>query len=274
MRSTPLKAFVFKDIYHEIGMVEALLSDTFIFGEMDWTSPLILECLNKYCKTTLLHYYIFYSLYFVNKESYIQDSDLFVDDPNLSADIESTLVAYDIPHTPYKDFDIDVRGSVEYKQKRDEGGYCDTFRMWFRLHEDNFAALWQAMSDEIFYLLFANRPFLIRFNVAVADFLKTGKVALPSNYLDDKGVLKRQQYIPPWVKKAVYCRDHGRCVICQMDLSNLLSTDRQAHYDHIVPLNLWGINDPCNLQLLCERCNLRKGGNSIVTSSVYPVWWV
>ena len=33
------------------------------------------------------------------------------------------------------------------------------------------------------------------------------------------GTLKRQR-IPNWVKKAVYFRDRGQCVLCGKDLSN------------------------------------------------------
>ncbi|MCK5485733.1 MAG: HNH endonuclease [Desulfobacterales bacterium] len=53
----------------------------------------------------------------------------------------------------------------------------------------------------------------------------------------------------------------------------MLSTDQVIHYDHIVPLNCWSVNDPCNLQLLCEECNLKKGGIHASTSIRYREWW-
>ena len=129
------------------------------------------------------------------------------------------------------------------------------------------------MTGEVFHLLFANRSILLQFNRSLAEFLKTGAVAIPSEYLDAKGVIKRNT-IPNWAKKAVFYRDQGRCVFCQRDLSGLLSTDRILHYDHMVPLNLWGTNDPCNIQLLCGECNLKKSGAIIETGTRYAPWWV
>jgi 5-methylcytosine-specific restriction endonuclease McrA len=76
-----------------------------------------------------------------------------------------------------------------------------------------------------------------------------------------------------WVRDAVFFRDHGRCVLCQVDLSGLLATDRSDHFDHMVPLEKWGINDPCNIQLLCEVCNLRKAAGESVTGYRYSPRW-
>jgi hypothetical protein len=145
--------------------------------------------------------------------------------------------------------------------------------LWFLSQEGNFELLWEKMSDEVFHLLFANRAFLLHFNQSLADYLKSGEVSIPAEHLDEKGVIRRQPYFPTWVKKAIYYRDQGRCVLCQRDLTGLLSTDQRIHYDHIVPLNLWGTNDPCNLQLLCEDCNLRKPGTSAKTATRYHPWW-
>lgn len=33
----------------------------------------------------------------------------------------------------------------------------------------------------------------------------------------------------------------------------------EVNYDHIIPLDRGGTNDPRNIQLLCKRCNSRKG---------------
>jgi hypothetical protein len=41
----------------------------------------------------------------------------------------------------------------------------------------------------------------------------------------------------------------------------------------MVPLAQWGTNDPCNLQLLCEACNVRKAGGEAVTGHRYAAWW-
>lgn len=44
------------------------------------------------------------------------------------------------------------------------------------------------------------------------------------------------------------------CLYCSADLSN------GYHVDHRMPLCLGGSNWPANLQALCAKCNLRKGG--------------
>jgi hypothetical protein len=149
----------------------------------------------------------------------------------------------------------------------------DWFYKWFLSQEEQFEQLWEKLTDEVFHLLFANRTFLLTFNQALADFLKSGRVSIPSEYLNNKGVIKRASHIPAWLKKAVFYRDQGKCVLCQKDLSGLLSTDRVLHYDHIVPLNMWGTNDSSNFQLLCEKCNLEKSGNVAKTAYRYPSWW-
>ncbi len=79
--------------------------------------------------------------------------------------------------------------------------------------------------------------------------------------------------LPQWAQDAVFFRDQGRCVLCQVDLSGRLSTDRVDHFEHMVPLAEWGTNDPYNLQLLCEACNVRKAAGKAVTGHRYAGWW-
>lgn len=71
-------------------------------------------------------------------------------------------------------------------------------------------------------------------------------------------------YIPEWVKRAVLFKDKGCCVFCKMDLAGLYSLmeDNEKQFDHIVPVNEVGINDVCNIQLLCQVCNLGKSDTS------------
>lgn len=44
----------------------------------------------------------------------------------------------------------------------------------------------------------------------------------------------------------------GRCACCKKPLNN------KFHLDHIVPLNLGGLNEDSNIQLLLPICNMRK----------------
>jgi hypothetical protein len=128
------------------------------------------------------------------------------------------------------------------------------------------------LTDEAFHLLFANRSFLLKFNRAVAEYLRRDPTLLPKELVGSDGRIRRQP-VPVWVRDAVFFRDHGRCVLCQVDLSGLLSTDRTDHLDHMVSLSDWGTNDPCNMQLLCEACNLRKASGEPITGNRYCAWW-
>ncbi len=61
----------------------------------------------------------------------------------------------------------------------------------------------------------------------------------------------RREYIPSDVKIFVWRRDQGRCVEC--------GSREHLEYDHIIPVAKGGSNTARNLQLLCERCNRKKG---------------
>ncbi len=58
-----------------------------------------------------------------------------------------------------------------------------------------------------------------------------------------------------------------------MQDQEVIALDAKQHYDHIVPLASLGLNDPCNIQLLCEACNLSKGAAPGRTSHLYESWW-
>jgi hypothetical protein len=62
---------------------------------------------------------------------------------------------------------------------------------------------------------------------------------------------ERRLPIPQSVRHEVWRRDGGRCVDC--------GSAENLHYDHIIPWSRGGANTPRNLELRCERCNLRKG---------------
>lgn len=61
------------------------------------------------------------------------------------------------------------------------------------------------------------------------------------------------RHIPQDVRTAVWQRDAGRCVECG-------ATD-YLEYDHIIPHARGGANTVDNVQLLCRRCNLKKGAS-------------
>jgi hypothetical protein len=62
---------------------------------------------------------------------------------------------------------------------------------------------------------------------------------------------ERSRVIPTEVKKAVWERDHGKCVICG-------ATD-ELHFDHDIPYSKGGTSVSVeNVRILCARHNLKK----------------
>lgn len=121
--------------------------------------------------------------------------------------------------------------------------------------EENYYDVIDNIKREVLYLLFQNRTFLMHFNIFMSDAL------------EGKSIRKS---LPQWVKRAVFYRDNGRCVMCQKDLSGLvdIEEDYEKQFDHIVPLEQGGLNDISNIQLMCCDCNCKKG-TQIYTSNVY-----
>jgi 5-methylcytosine-specific restriction protein A len=70
--------------------------------------------------------------------------------------------------------------------------------------------------------------------------------------LSKRSALRSNGSTTQWRKlREIVIRRDGICQMCGMDGN---------HVDHIVPRKLGGDDSLNNLQLLCEQCNLRKGG--------------
>ncbi len=66
--------------------------------------------------------------------------------------------------------------------------------------------------------------------------------------------LQHRRLIPSEIKKEVWKRDKGRCVIC--------GKDDQLHFDHEIPWSKGGASiTAANVRLLCARHNLQKHDN-------------
>jgi hypothetical protein len=156
-----------------------------------------------------------------------------------------------------------------------ESGFC--FAQWLKHHwagdeplddifcqyRDDSSGYFETLSrisDEMFYVLFGNRDFLFRFN----SFLSQTR----------KCFQHLRTAIPLWVQKAVFFRDHGKCIFCGKDLTGIIAQVdiKGLHYDHIVPLKQGGMNDVSNIQLTCSSCNLKKHTTS-TTSKIYRRWY-
>lgn len=76
---------------------------------------------------------------------------------------------------------------------------------------------------------------------------------VPLDRIDGSGPRNARSSVPREVRRAVWDRDGGRCVVCDA------SFDLQ--YDHVIPLALGGANTVENLQVLCAPCNQEKGAS-------------
>jgi len=56
------------------------------------------------------------------------------------------------------------------------------------------------------------------------------------------------------IRERILIRDNNQCQLCG-------KTEGQMHIDHIIPKRLGGQDNDENLRVLCQRCNLSKGGS-------------
>ena len=62
---------------------------------------------------------------------------------------------------------------------------------------------------------------------------------------------KTRELVSSEVQRAVWRRDQGKCVKCR--------SGDAIHYDHIIPVSKGGSNSVNNIQILCAKCNMKKG---------------
>jgi len=129
------------------------------------------------------------------------------------------------------------------------------------------------VTNAAFHILFADRRFLFGFQLMVAERVREIQYDDHSDVLKRPGVPKRASYLPPWLKRAVFHRDKGRCQRCFTDLSGILTTNDDLRIDHMLPLAEAGTNDPTNFQLLCDSCNLGKSAQVVFDpQKIYTYW--
>lgn len=78
------------------------------------------------------------------------------------------------------------------------------------------------------------------------------KLSQHQNILDSKSIdLKHTRLVPSEVKKEVWKRDQGKCVLC--------GSTKNLHFDHDLPFSKGGTSLTVkNIKLLCMNCNLKK----------------
>jgi Restriction endonuclease len=174
-----------------------------------------------------------------------------------------------IKHTPFKQWINENSNSNEHPE--------DLFYTYINefLYDERLLLI-EKLTDEVFYILFMNRKFLLNFNYFISGHIARSDIndmfCEYRDLLSKSGVLKRTN-IPEWVKNAVYFRDRGHCVFCESDLPNIITRLSIKNYDHIVPLNQGGVNDVSNIQLTCKACNMKKLDKEVKTSNVYELWY-
>lgn len=168
--------------------------------------------------------------------------------PGLSFEVDDLFRMFEVEHETF----------YQYLLRNDFEFIIDAYNDFIFLDGDLEDIVLQ-LSRELFYILFQNRDFLYRFNY----YMSTG----------NSSIFPRCN-IPLWVKRAVRFRDRGRCVCCGKDLSGAFDCEDEnaVHYDHIVSLHEGGLNDVCNIQLLCRECNLSKSSDSY-TNTTYKDWY-
>lgn len=154
-------------------------------------------------------------------------------------------------------------------------GCEEVIRKWMDYVSENSTKIDELIVHSAFQFVFQDRSFLHDFNFKlsqiVAEEIDWVKENFPESVTSRNRM--RRKHFPVWLKLAVHYRDKGTCVICRCDLTGLVRMQNTIHIDHIIPLDLFGTNDPTNMQLLCADCNLTKGNRTTETSTVNVPFW-
>ena len=239
-----LQEFKFKNIYELADLIDGHVRAEVEFW--NYNEGIFVDAATRFSKDTLLHLYIVTTALNYHRRDFRK---------NGSDEDDETMQKW------YSVFD-----TYQIKIKKFNFNGKQQLVDWFDRNINAFEDLFNKMADEVFYILFANRQFLLDFNNLTAKTVMD--IGFPTDRLTTKETIKRVA-IPKWVQTAVFHRDKGRCVFCFTDLTSLVNTLTSSNYDHIVPLDLYGTNDPCNIQLTCERCNKKKLNKEGITSSMY-----
>lgn len=223
-----------------------------------------IEKCSKATKQSLLHEYI-ESVYvaginFYLRKHYAEEMahEMKICMDSLSIDY-SDIIEPTKPTGDYDDEQFDLY-TEQYEQ------YADQIQERF-----NELAL-PSLVNSVFSVLYNNKNFLYDFNLRITEqVLKLKKADYP-DLLEKDGKFYREAP-PNWLKVAVFHRDHGRCQCCGENLDRIFLTTSIENYDHIIPLNHGGSNDPTNYQLMCEHCNKSKSDKSnSFRNIIWPYW--
>lgn len=221
------------------------------------------------------HYCDFSEVFYVDKN--VLDKSLKPQQWTLLHDQIQNSILYGI------DYALRKTGDIVYEDIYSE---LDAFAVNYKRHEayrgsdfhNYFLSLYEriicpVLVPNVFNILFADREIMRQFNLVISNKISLLKKSDWPSYLKRDGVMNRCTYWPTWLQNALLRREQGHCANCQKDLTGLVSNGKDIAVDHIVPLNMGGVNDPTNFQILCTICNTDKGGNRTNTSDMYSPFW-
>lgn len=265
----------FFETYYHANIISNILADPFpyIRGIHEWyednEESIFLPAFPKFSRLHSFAAHIIDSL--INEQ--ISDSQLgqFGKSPTSEVWVDRALRYHGHQCDGFRSFLEDSGVSVEDVTEDHLFDYHQELILCGHLEE-----LVEHLASEVFHVLFSNRKLLFQLNELMASVLRSHFDEIPPTELGGNlrkpGVLKRVP-IPAWVKRTVFFRDRGTCALCPKDLSGVLSTQPDSHYDHIIPLAYGGLNDVTNIQLLCQACNSSKSKRIVPVSNVYEAWY-
>lgn len=208
------------------------------------------------------------------KESYSNFPTFNIDSKIIRSHKLPIELAFDFHGIEYESFETHL--SVYNKVFVD----CDADDVYNFMDELTNSEAYEKLIDqttkEIFHILFQNRELMLIFNEMISSILAlrlNERIPEEVKHLFKKSGVLNRKTIPKWVKRAVYFRDRGCCVMCRKDLSGILNLKNLENYDHMVPLARHGLNDVSNIQLLCYECNQKKLAGRATTSNIYQSWY-
>jgi hypothetical protein len=126
---------------------------------------------------------------------------------------------------------------------------AEDFKKYARTHDDgiSFAA--------VYYRFGALKPFLAAFVQ-----WKQGKLTL-SQFLTGARMGRLRDPVRPKVRYALLNARNYTCDTCGR--SPKLHVGTVLHIDHIIPVSKGGTDDPSNLRVLCQTCNIGRGNKFV-----------
>lgn len=117
-----------------------------------------------------------------------------------------------------------------------------------RVYEKIFSGVW---SEKGFFNLVDYKYIDSNNRKVFHFFLEETEIDFSNDRMIENKLRQRTRIIPSEIKKIVWARDKGRCIIC--------GASDELHFDHDLPYSKGGTSiTPDNVRILCARHNLQK----------------